>query len=187
MRTLILIDFSNLNGVYRSLGKRVLPTGIVKVLSSRYLSAARTQSLRVSREDREVIDAIVYAATPSSQPDGIQRWHDHLRHTGINVMTKVARVGEHGEQRCNFDVEMAVDAMRLLSRNILDEIILVTHDGDFSYLLDEARRNGIHTVVAGHEERISKDLKTSAHEVVNFDLGDRSCFEDRPTEEESVI
>lgn len=72
-----------------------------------------------------------------------------LQYNGYNVVTKDARMYNQlqGTPRIkgNMDVEMAVDIMRVADK--LEQIILLTGDGDFRYLIEYLQKEGINIVV----------------------------------------
>jgi len=66
--------------------------------------------------------------------------------------------------KCNFDVEMAVDAMRF--KDDYDTIALFSSDSDFSYLISFLRQKG-KKIILFHSGPTSKELKKHAHLKIN--------------------
>ncbi|MEX2052805.1 MAG: NYN domain-containing protein, partial [Candidatus Paceibacterota bacterium] len=100
-----------------------------------------------------------------SRHDGQVRFLNALRRYGFKVWTK--SVVEHYDAKSeqtvmkgNIDVELAVDAMTLCSAGRIDELILFSADGDFSYMLDRLHfLYGVITTVIGPNQKTSLDLR----------------------------
>ena len=69
-----------------------------------------------------------------SQPVGEASFFDALEQAGIELRVKDIQIYPGGMKKADWDVGMAVDAIRMAG--FLDAIILVTGDGDFLPLVD---------------------------------------------------
>lgn len=109
----IFIDIQNLYHSARNLyGARVNYAELIKYLT----------------DGRKLIRAIAYVVSSDPQT-GEELFFEALGKTGIELRTKEIQIFPDGTKKADWDVGMAVDAIRLA--NSLDVIILVTGDGDF--------------------------------------------------------
>ena len=94
-----------------------------------------------------------------------------LKKTGYKLTTKPLEViksrknGAH-LRKANFDVEIAVEAMKRIGK--FDVFMLFSGDSDFDYLIKELKRNGKKTIVASLKHHISKELIESADYYLNL-------------------
>lgn len=92
--------------------------------------------------DRKLIRAMAYvvktesilAAATTSTGKSESSFFDALKQSGIELRMKDIQVFAGGEKKADWDVGMAIDAVRM--SDFLDVIILVTGDGDFVPLID---------------------------------------------------
>ncbi len=92
--------------------------------------------------ERKLIRAMAYvvktesilAAAATSTGKSESTFFDALKQSGIELRMKDIQVFPGGEKKADWDVGMAIDAVRM--SDFLDVIILVTGDGDFVPLVD---------------------------------------------------
>lgn len=92
--------------------------------------------------ERKLIRAMAYvvktesilAAAATSTGKSESTFFDALKQSGIELRMKDIQVFAGGEKKADWDVGMAIDAVRM--SDFLDVIILVTGDGDFVPLVD---------------------------------------------------
>lgn len=95
-----------------------------------------------------------------------------LKLSGYKLITKPIKLirnrkdGGH-VRKANFDVEIAVDAMKLTKT--FDNFILFSGDSDFHYLIKELKKIGKRVIVASLKYHISKELVESAHFYLHLD------------------
>jgi len=74
---------------------------------------------------------------------------DWLNYNGYTVVTKLTKEfvdpGGRRKVKGNMDVELAVDAMELAGH--IDQMVLVSGDGDFRYLVQAMQRRGVRVTV----------------------------------------
>ncbi len=92
-----------------------------------------------------------------------------LRSAGFKVVNKLTtsvydKTQGEMKHKCNFDVEIAVDAIDRL--NNYDEFILCSGDGDFVRLLRYLKGHGKKTVVVAAKDRLSKSLVKVSNNVI---------------------
>ncbi|MGB9690745.1 MAG: NYN domain-containing protein [Candidatus Sumerlaeaceae bacterium] len=80
---------------------------------------------------------------------------------GYRVIAKPIRRLPNGETKANMDLEMALEVMS--QSEAVDEMVLVTGDGDFKALIDHLARRGKIVRVIGPQELTSPDLIQSCH------------------------
>ncbi|MCX7625364.1 MAG: NYN domain-containing protein [Candidatus Sumerlaeaceae bacterium] len=80
---------------------------------------------------------------------------------GYRVITKPIRRLPDNTIKANMDLEMALEVLSQAS--VLDEIVLVTGDGDFKALVDYLARQGKVVRVIGPRDLTSPDLIQSCH------------------------
>ena len=68
----------------------------------------------------------------------------------------------------NTDLMMATDVMEHVLTNRLDVVVLVTGDGDFSYVSSKLRKVGIRVEVAALKEGLSANLSKSANSIIDL-------------------
>lgn len=84
-----------------------------------------------------------------------------LKKEGYSLITKPLKLirnkGSKGHiRKANFDVEIAVEAMKRIDS--FDSLILFSGDSDFDYLLKECKKKGKKTVVVSMKYHVSKEL-----------------------------
>ena len=90
-----------------------------------------------------------------------------LENAGLELRLKDIQVWADGSKKADWDVGMAVDAIRMAE--FLDVIILVTGDGDFIPLVDYLKwGRGRMVEVAGFRRSTSSKLQEAADKFVNI-------------------
>ena len=110
---------------------------------------------------------------------------DDLKDTGYNVVSKPIKV--FGNMiKGNMDIELAVDA--LAKGEEYDLIVLISGDGDFSYLIKELEKKGKKTVIVGVGGFTSFELHQEAENYFFFNRISRVwARKKKTTKKESVI
>ena len=98
---------------------------------------------------------VVYKET-SDQKD----FFNMLKSKGFEIRAKELKV--HADSaKGNQDVEMAVDIMTIANK--LDTIIMVSGDGDYTYLLETLKKQGLNVEIMAFEHSCSKELIQAAN------------------------
>jgi uncharacterized LabA/DUF88 family protein len=113
----VFIDTSNLYHSAKNLYKRKVNFGAV---------------LKDAVAGRKLVRAIAYLITTEGGEE--QGFFDALHKLGIETKIKDLQVFAGGAKKGDWDIGMAVDAMKMASR--LDAVVLVTGDGDFVPLVE---------------------------------------------------
>jgi uncharacterized protein (TIGR00288 family) len=90
-----------------------------------------------------------------------------LTKSGIEVKSKDLQIFPGGMKKADWDVGMAVDAIKLSEK--LDCVVLVTGDGDYVPLIEYLQANGQQVEVIAFEKSASKKLKEATDDFI--DLG----------------
>lgn len=90
-----------------------------------------------------------------------------LKKTGFKLITKPIKIIKNRNKKlgdlrkANFDVEIAVDALKKISQ--FTTIILFSGDSDFYYLLDHLKKQDKRIVVVSLKHHVSKELIEISH------------------------
>jgi uncharacterized LabA/DUF88 family protein len=97
-----------------------------------------------------------------------QRLIDALSFQGYRVVSKPVRERVDGSIKANMDIEMTLEILSM--SEFLDEIIIVTGDGDFCALVDFLSKKGKRIVIVGlGRGYTSVELIRSCDEYINLD------------------
>lgn len=88
-------------------------------------------------ENRLLIRAIAYVIKSDAPKE--QTFFDALGKSGLEVVSKDIQIFPGGAKKGDWDVGLAVDAMKIADR--LDAVVLVTGDGDFQPLVTYLKEN----------------------------------------------
>ena len=173
---IIVLDFANFDGAMMLLKKeRNLPQ-FVKIDLEKLVLALTLGSRVVSKSIYLEKKLPVEADLPRKQ----DKFTHYLRKTGFNVVTKEMKTINlpDGAQRSknNFDVEIAVDVCRHIWRRDCNEVIIISGDSDFAYLLKEARNNNIKTTVVSTTATVSRELRECSDRLILLDNLDIEQF-----------
>jgi uncharacterized LabA/DUF88 family protein len=158
-RIAVFIDGANLYATARQLGFDIDYRRFLKEVQSRgFLVRAFYYTVLVESEEYSSIRPLV----------------DWLDYNGYRVVTKSVKefTDASGRRRFkgNMDVELTIDALELAPR--LDEIILVSGDGDFAPLVTALQRRGVKvtvmSTVSSSPPMIADDLRRQCDEFVDI-------------------
>lgn len=93
-----------------------------------------------------------------------------LESLGYKIIRKPVKrisVGKKTIEKANVDVELAVDAIR--EKALYENMILLSGDSDFSYLVKVLQEEGKKVVVFSSRGHISKELADLSDYLVNFE------------------
>ena len=82
---------------------------------------------------------------------------EDLWRSGYIVTTKRGTIAG-GTYKCNFDVEITMDILKVVYQVKPDIIVLASGDSDFISLIQEVRKSGIRVEVAAFEETAGTDI-----------------------------
>ena len=139
--------------------------------SAKNLYRARVNFANVLKESvagRHLVRAIPYVVTTESGEE--KAFVVALTKIGIETKTKDLQIFYGGAKKADWDVGMAVDAIKLSPR--LDAIVLATGDGDFVPLVEYLKAHGIQTEVIAFGKSASGRLREVADDFI--DMSDQS-------------
>ncbi len=124
-----------------------------------------TSLLRVAKDDRKLIRAIAYvieAHTPDEE-----NFFDALQDIGFQVRKKELKEFYGGVKKGNWDMGMAIDAIRMSDK--IDVAIIVTGDGDFTSLVKYLQAEGIQVEIISFGKSTADELIAEADVFLNMD------------------
>mgnify|MGYP001627140041 CR=1 FL=1 len=150
-RVAIFIDTQNIyHSAKNFYGKKVDFSNLVKILT----------------HERNLIRAIAYVIKSDFSSKEIS-FFETLTKKGIELRIKEMIHLPGGEKKADWDVGIAVDAIRM--SKFVDAIVLVTGDGDFLPLVDYLKNQGNIVEVAGFSRNTSSRLKEAADYFYDLD------------------
>ena len=118
---------------------------------------------------RSLTRAVAYVITTESGEE--KGFFEALGKIGIETKTKNLQVFAGGAKKGDWDVGLAIDAIKLSSK--LDAIILITGDGDFVPLVEYLKNSGCHVEVASFGKSTSAKLIEVADDFIDLDKNPR--------------
>ncbi len=136
---------------------------------------------RMPRAEREAIRPPRIARPPESESRGLSSeaaFFEALEKAGLELRVKDLQVYAGGMKKGDWDVGMAVDAIRMSS--FLDVVILVTGDGDFLPLIDYLKWGvGRLVEVAAFKRSAASKVQEGADTVINSEDISRAIMKSR--------
>ena len=125
--------------------------------------------LKILAGNRQLIRAIGYVVkSDPAQRSSEAAFFDALEKAGIELRVKDLQIFAGGVKKADWDVGMAVDAIRMA--NSLDAVVIVTGDGDFTPLVEYLKWGlGKHVEVAAFGRSTSSKLREAADFFIDLD------------------
>jgi uncharacterized LabA/DUF88 family protein len=115
---------------------------------------------------RQLIRALAYVITSESGDE--QGFFEALTKAGIETKTKDLQIFMGGAKKADWDVGLAVDAIKMSSK--LDTIIIISGDGDFVPLVEYLKTNsGCQVEVVAFGKSTSSKLIDCADDFIDLD------------------
>ncbi|QQG45743.1 MAG: NYN domain-containing protein [Candidatus Sungiibacteriota bacterium] len=115
---------------------------------------------------RELVRAIAYVIRTESGEE--KPFLEALTKVGIETKIKDLQIFPGGMKKADWDVGMAIDAVRLAD-SFINAVILVSGDGDFVPLVEHLKGKGIQVEVVAFARSTSQRLQEAAEDFL--DLG----------------
>jgi uncharacterized LabA/DUF88 family protein len=115
---------------------------------------------------RKLIRAIAYVVSTEGKEE--QPFFDALYNLGIETKDKPLQIFFGGEKKADWDVGIAVDAIRLSPS--LDAIVLVSGDGDYIPLIEYLQNQGKQVEVVAFDKTASSKLIEAADDFIDLSL-----------------
>jgi len=125
--------------------------------------------LKTAVSGRKLIRAIAY--TIEADIKGEETFHKALESIGIEVKAKSLQTFYGGAKKGDWDIGLAMDAVRLASK--VDTVVLVSGDGDFKDLLIYLKTHGCRTEVIAFSKTASSLLKSEADLFIDMESDKR--------------
>lgn len=122
--------------------------------------------LKDSLGGRVLVRAIAYVATTETGEE--RSFFGALSKVGIETRTKPLQIFVGGAKKANWDIDLAIDAVRLAPK--LDTIIIVSGDGDFTSLVEYLQyTHGTQVEVVSFGKSSSSKLMEAADDFFDLD------------------
>lgn len=146
----VFIDTANLYHSAKNLYKRKVNFGAV---------------IKDAVAGRRLVRAIAYVITSEGGEE--KNFFDALTKLGIETRTKELQIFSGGAKKGDWDVGLAVDAMKMAPK--LDAVILVAGDGDFVPLVEYLQStSGVQVEVVSFGKSASMKLKEQADDFLDL-------------------
>ena len=113
---------------------------------------------------RKLIRAIAYVVSTEGKEE--KPFFDALNNLGIETKDKPLQIFYGGEKKADWDVGIAVDAIRLSPT--LDAIVIVSGDGDYLPLIEYLQNQGKQVEVVAFGNTTSSKLREAADDFVDL-------------------
>ncbi len=137
--------------------------------SAKHLYKAKVnfgEVLKTAVADRSLIRAIAYVITTESGEE--KGFFEALEKLGIETKTKDLQVFYGGAKKADWDVGLAVDAIKLASK--VDAVVICSGDGDFVPLVTYIQnKEGCQVEVITFGKSASSRLKEAADDFIDLD------------------
>lgn len=149
--------------------------GIFIDVQNLYHSAKNLYKARVNFKElvksllagRKLIRAVAYVVKTEAT-EGESAFFDALKQAGIELRVKDIQIYPSGAKKADWDVGMAVDAIRMAG--FLDVVVLVTGDGDFLPLVDYLKWGmGRVVEVAAFSRTAKSEMKEKGDEFIEIE------------------
>lgn len=135
--------------------------------SAKNLYKARVNFGNVVRDavgERKLVRAIAYVITTESGEE--TTFFEALTKLGIETKTKDLQIFFGGAKKADWDVGLAIDAVRAASK--LDAIVIASGDGDFVPLVEHLKSLGVQVEAVAFGKSASLKLKEAADHFVDL-------------------
>jgi uncharacterized protein (TIGR00288 family) len=149
-RVAILIDTQNLYHSAKNLYKSKVSFGDV---------------VKTALGERKLVRALSYVVNTESGEE--TAFFEALEKLGIEIKTKDLQIFYGGAKKADWDVGMAVDAIKLSHK--VDAIIIATGDGDFIPLVEYVKSQGCQVEAISFGRSSSSGLKAVVDEFIDMD------------------
>ncbi len=149
-RVAILIDTQNLYHSAKNLYKSKVNFGAV---------------VKAALGGRKLIRAVSYVVNTESGEEGA--FFEALEKVGIEIKTKDLQIFYGGAKKADWDVGLAVDAIKLSSK--VDAIVLATGDGDFIPLVEFLKCQGCQVETITFGRSASSRLREVVDDFIDMD------------------
>jgi len=140
--------------------------------SARNLYKARVNFGAVLKDavaGRALVRAVAYVITTEAGDE--KHFFEALEKFGIETKTKDLQIFAGGSKKADWDVGLAVDAIKMSPR--LDSVVIVSGDGDFIPLVEYLQTVGVQVEVVSFGKSTSGKLREIVDDFVDLSLNPR--------------
>jgi uncharacterized LabA/DUF88 family protein len=140
--------------------------------SARNLYQARVNFGAVLKDavaGRKLVRAVAYVITTEAGDE--KNFFEALSKLGIETKTKDLQVFAGGAKKADWDVGLAVDAIKMSPR--LDSVVIISGDGDFIPLVEYLQTIGVQVEVVSFGKSTSQKLREVVDDFVDLSLNPR--------------
>lgn len=149
-RVAILIDTQNLYHSAKNLYKAKVNFGAV---------------IKAALGDRQLVRALAYVVNTESGEEA--PFFEALEKLGIEIKTKDLQIFFGGAKKADWDVGLAVDAIKLAQK--VDAIVLASGDGDFVPLVEYVKGQGCQVEAISFGRSSSSRLREDVDDFIDMD------------------
>lgn len=135
--------------------------------SARNLYKARVNFGAVLKDavaGRKLVRAVAYVITTEAGDE--KNFFEALEKLGIETKTKDLQIFAGGSKKADWDVGLAVDAIKMSAR--LDSVVIVSGDGDFIPLVEYLQSIGVQVEVVSFGQSTSGKLREAVDDFVDL-------------------
>jgi uncharacterized LabA/DUF88 family protein len=135
--------------------------------SARNLYQARVNFGAVLKDavaGRKLVRAVAYVITTEAGDE--KNFFEALSKLGIETKTKDLQIFHGGAKKADWDVGLAVDAIKMANR--LDSVVIVSGDGDFIPLVEYLQTMGVQVEVVSFGKSTSGKLREVVDDFVDL-------------------
>ncbi len=121
--------------------------------------------LKVAKDGRKIVRAIAYVIEARTPDEG--DFFDVLEDIGFQVRKKGLKKFYDGTKKGNWDMGMALDAVRIADK--VDVVVIASGDGDFKSLVKYLQANGTQVEILSFGKSTASKLVEEADVFLNMD------------------
>ncbi|MBN2694816.1 NYN domain-containing protein [bacterium] len=152
-KVLCFLDYANINSVAKTRGVKIDYSKLLNYLG----------------EGRFLVDSFAYIPIDPRKVGDMNKKIERLWLDGFVVISKIGTPIPDG-YRCDFDVEISMDMMKVAYQNRPDIVVLLSGDSDFIPVIIELRKLGIRVEVASFESNTAREMILKCSGFVNLEL-----------------
>lgn len=120
-------------------------------------------------EDRFLVDAYCYVPIDPRLEHSRDREIEDLWISGYQVTKKIGTIAGDS-YKCDFDVEMTIDILRIVHVIKPDIVVLASGDVDFLPVVSELRKMGVRVEIAGFQNSTSRLMILQGSSFIDLDV-----------------
>jgi len=121
--------------------------------------------VEIALGERKLIRALAYVVNTESGEEN--SFFDALEKSGIEIKTKDLQVFFGGAKKADWDVGLAIDAIKLAHK--VDAIVIASGDGDFVPLVEYVKSQGCQVEIITFGRSASARLKEAVDDFIDMD------------------